>query len=174
VNETVAVALITAGAALAASLLTAWFTSRSSVRQLEYQLQLAREERNERRAGAHREVRRDAYVRFLNEALATAAQIRQTRPDFVEISDEEFTERYNSARETLLSLSKIHGVMVVAGPVDVSDAATDVRSALEKELNLVREARADRDLQDALDKAQKDRTRALGALAGKARDALTS
>ncbi|MFG2212927.1 hypothetical protein [Streptomyces sp. NPDC048638] len=69
-NDTVAVALITSLSTLSAAALagaaSAWVTSR----QLRHQVALAREERGEKRAIDYREMRREAYERFLSQADA--------------------------------------------------------------------------------------------------------
>lgn len=65
VNNTVAVALITALSTLTAAGLTGAVTVLLSRGQLRHQAALAREERAEQRSTHHRDVRREVYERFL-------------------------------------------------------------------------------------------------------------
>lgn len=64
-NDTVAVALITSLSTLCAAALASAVSAAVTGRQLRYQDALAREERKERRAIDYREMRREAYERFL-------------------------------------------------------------------------------------------------------------
>jgi hypothetical protein len=70
VNETVAVALIASLSTLVAAGLTGTVTAGLASRQLRHQRDLAGAERAAQRAAAHRELRRDAYERFLARADA--------------------------------------------------------------------------------------------------------
>ncbi|MDT0382448.1 hypothetical protein RM572_27190 [Streptomyces sp. DSM 42041] len=67
-NDTVAVALITSVSTLTAAGLTGVVSARVTGRQLRHQRELAREERAEQRAAAHRDLCREACERFLAEA----------------------------------------------------------------------------------------------------------
>lgn len=69
-NDTVAVALITSLSTLTAAGLAGSVSAWTTGRQLRLQALLAREERAERRAIDHREMRREAYERFLTQADA--------------------------------------------------------------------------------------------------------
>lgn len=70
VNDTVAVALITSLSTLSAAGLAGIASTWVAGRQLRHQSVLAREERAERRAIDHREMRREAYEKFLSQADA--------------------------------------------------------------------------------------------------------
>ncbi|MFI9051996.1 hypothetical protein [Streptomyces sp. NPDC053427] len=67
-NDTIAVALITSLSTLSAAGLAGAATAWATGRQLRHQGVLAREERAERRAADVREMRREAYERFLSQA----------------------------------------------------------------------------------------------------------
>lgn len=69
-NDTVAIALITALSTLSAAALTGLAAARQTARQLRHRLTLAREQRAEDRADTRRGIRRDAYERFLARADA--------------------------------------------------------------------------------------------------------
>ncbi|MCQ4083961.1 hypothetical protein NGB36_26085 [Streptomyces sp. RB6PN25] len=69
-NDTVAVALITSLSTLTAAGLAGSVSAWTANKQLRHQALLAREERAEQRATDHRQMRREAYERFLSHADA--------------------------------------------------------------------------------------------------------
>ncbi|MFH8569199.1 hypothetical protein [Streptomyces sp. NPDC017993] len=69
-NDTVAIALITSLSTLSAAALAGAVSARVTSRQLRHQAALAREERGEKRAIDHREMRRESYERFLSQTDA--------------------------------------------------------------------------------------------------------
>lgn len=169
-NQTVAVAVITAGAAISASGLTSWIAMRSAQRQSEQQLVLAREERAERRTAEHRTARRDAYAGFLSEAISVAAAIRRVRQ--LGISEEEFQSRYAAASESLMLLVPTGALVSVEGPAELGEAGRQVRSALTSELQAVRAAYEQTGTMSAALEAGHQRTIAVGAMTTAAREAL--
>jgi hypothetical protein len=173
-TETVVVAIITATSTLAAyglaSWLTAYFTLRSTREQGERQLRDAWEERLEQRRVEHDRTRRDAYVRFLAEALATAAVIRAARTSG--LSEEEFPARYRSAERALIDLIPAHALVSLEGPPELAEAARKTRATLETELALIPEVRQGAKPESALQEARRQRALATGEMAVKARDVL--
>ncbi|UQT58489.1 hypothetical protein M4V62_27325 [Streptomyces durmitorensis] len=169
-DQTVAVAVITAGAAVSASGLTSWIAMRNARQQVEQQLLLAREERTDRRAAEHRAARRDAYAHFLSEAISTAATIRQAREQ--DISEELFQSHYAAASESLTLLLQAGVPALIEGPAEVAKAVREVRSALRTELEAVLAAHEQTGTMDAALEAADQRRSAVGAMSTVARAAL--
>jgi hypothetical protein len=142
-TETVVVAIITAVATLTASILasvlTSWLTLRSARQQGELQLLLAREERAGQRTAEHRRARRDAYVRFLSQALDATAMVRSARAPG--LADAEFEVRCAAAEAALNGLIPAHGLVLLEGPDALMGAVQDVRDTLQTELDLIRAVR---------------------------------
>ena len=162
-TETVVVAIITAASTLVAaalgSLLTAYVSLRST-----------RDAQAQRRRSEHRLARRDAYVRFLTDAIATAAALRSARVS--DLPEAEFRVRYESAERALMELIPVHSLVIVEGPDELGRAANKVRAALGEELGFIREVRQQLKPESALRDARDQRAQAVGEMAVKAREAL--
>ncbi|MFE6158940.1 hypothetical protein ACFQ7F_08490 [Streptomyces sp. NPDC056486] len=171
-DQTVAVAVITAGAAVSASSLTSWITLRNARQQVEQQLLLAREERAERRSTEHRAARRDAYARFLSEATSAAAMISQARQH--EISEELFQSRCAAASDSLTLVFQAGALVLIEDPAEMTEAVRQVRSTLQSELDAARAVREQTGTADAVREAGEQRQIAVGTMIAVARAALAA
>ena len=169
-DQTVAVAVITAGAAISASGLTSWITMHSARQQVEQQLVLAREERAERRASEHRAARRDVCARFLSEAISVAAKIDEAQER--EISEELFKSRYAAAWDSMTLLLQAGVPVLIEGPAELAKSARQVRSALISELEAIRAVHEQTGTMDVVLEAGERRRIAVGEMTTVARAAL--
>ncbi|MET7978528.1 hypothetical protein ABZW44_37140 [Streptomyces mirabilis] len=135
-KDVVAVALITALSTVAAGGLAGAFTYRAALIQARNQREQAREGRAEERVVRHREVRREAYVRFLDQLL-----------DAHRYMDQLWTEPLPSPAQPALRqltehvdrLWKATTIIDLEGPPDVSDAARAVAGLAAEEWDVLKE-----------------------------------
>ncbi|WP_328872444.1 hypothetical protein OHT76_21365 [Streptomyces sp. NBC_00287] len=169
-NQTVAVAVVTAAAAFGGSGLTAFLSLRSARLQNEQQLTLAREERTERRVEALRQSRRDAYVAFLDRADSVVDTI--TKAHAPHLRDDDFEHLFDAAWGEANNLVPLINVVSVEGPVEVSERAWELRVALYDELRTIRAVRRGEKSDVAKAEVVDRRKRAVTAATDMAREAL--
>ncbi|HEY6706738.1 MAG TPA: hypothetical protein VJB61_03980, partial [Actinomycetota bacterium] len=128
------------------------------------------EERADQRTAEHRRARRDAYVRFLSQALDATAVVRSVRAPG--LSDAEFEVRRAAANDALDGLIPAHGLVLLEGPDELMESVQDVRDTLSTELALIRAVRQGSKSDGELWEARTARASAAGAMAEKARMAL--
>ncbi|MFI9807458.1 hypothetical protein ACIHEJ_24370 [Streptomyces sp. NPDC052301] len=135
-NDTVAVALITAVSTLSAGAVTGGFAFWGTGRQAREQAQQAREERAEQRATRQREVRRDVYVRFLD----LAVQVDQ-HMDFIwiEPGPSITAEKIEQMVELTRQLWKALPAVLLEGPPAVAEAARAFAAAVAEECDTLEE-----------------------------------
>ncbi|ROQ66019.1 hypothetical protein EDD93_0419 [Streptomyces sp. 840.1] len=147
VNDTVAVALITSLSTLSAAGLagaaSAWVTGR----QLRHQSVLAREERAERRATDHREMRREAYEKLLSEADA-AYRVLDEGWFALPLPESRRWEAGFAARR---ALDEAYIRVRLVGPDEVAERGAEVLRSIGREFRLC--ARIVNDSPDATDSA---------------------
>uniref|UniRef100_UPI003F496BE9 hypothetical protein n=1 Tax=Streptomyces chartreusis TaxID=1969 RepID=UPI003F496BE9 len=119
-KDVVAVALITAVTTLAAGGITGGFTYGAARRQVKSHEDQARETRAEERVVRHREVRRDIYVRFLDDMVDAHRLMNRLwsaqPPPSWDSEGAELIERMDS-------VGKTYTVLSLEGPPDVAAAA---------------------------------------------------
>ncbi|MFF5178201.1 hypothetical protein ACFY2Q_09270 [Micromonospora sp. NPDC000316] len=129
-QDTVAVALITALSTLAAAALTGLVGAFSTRRQLAHQLSLARQESAERRATRRDELRREAYVGFLS---ACDRAYRRLDRRWVEPAGDGSTPGYDETYAAMRAVDEAYNLVLLEGPADVAAAARSVQSSLTTE-----------------------------------------
>ncbi len=132
VNDTVAVALITSLSTLSAAGLAGSVSAWTTSRQLRHQASLACEERAEQRATAFREMRREAYERFLHQADAAYRVLDDgwfARP---------FTEspRWEAGFAARRALDEAYIRVRLVGPEDVAEQGARVVRGIGDEFRL--------------------------------------
>ncbi|MCQ4041497.1 hypothetical protein ACFOSC_12775 [Streptantibioticus rubrisoli] len=121
-NDTVAVALITSLSTLSAAGLAGSVAAWTTRRQLSHQARLAREERAEQRATAFRQLRREAYERFLSQADAAYRVLDEgwfARP-FAE------SPRWEAGFAARRALDEAYVRVRLVGPEDVAEQGARV------------------------------------------------
>ncbi|MBM0235421.1 hypothetical protein JNW91_28740 [Micromonospora sp. STR1_7] len=129
-QDTVAVALITALSTLAAAALTGLIGALSTRRQLAHQLAVARLESAEQRATRRDELRRDAYVGFLS---ACDQAYRQLDRRWLEAGGNEPRPGYDEAYSAMRAVDEAYNLVLLEGPADVAAAARSVLASLTAE-----------------------------------------
>ncbi|MET7709317.1 hypothetical protein [Micromonospora sp. NPDC005413] len=129
-QDTVAVALITALSTLAAAALTGFVGAFSTRRQLAHQLTAARQENTERRATRRDELRREAYVGFLS---ACDQAYRRLDRRWVEPGGDEHTPGYDETYAAMRAVDEAYNLVLLEGPADVAAAARSVLVSLTTE-----------------------------------------
>ncbi|KAB1942664.1 hypothetical protein F8271_11615 [Micromonospora sp. ALFpr18c] len=129
-QDTVAVALITALSTLAAAALTGLVGALSTRRQLAHQLTVAGQESAERRATRRDELRREAYVGFLS---ACDRAYRQLDRRWLEAAKSEPTSGYDEAYTAMRAVDEAYNLVLLEGPADVAAAARSVLASLTTE-----------------------------------------
>lgn len=132
VNDTVAVALITSLSTLSAAVLAGSVSAWATSRQLRHQGVLAREERAEQRANAHREMRRESYERFLSEADAVYRVLDDgwfARP-FTE------SDRWEAGFAARRALDEAYVRLRLVSPDSVADRGSEVVRSIGDEFRL--------------------------------------
>ncbi|MGW3943000.1 hypothetical protein [Streptomyces phaeochromogenes] len=172
-NDTVAIALVTGGFTLLASATSSWFAMRATGRQAAQQLRIAQEDRADSRAASQREVRRELYRRFLQQALDAARCVFALRPS-ADLAHEEFDSAARRAREAIGELSAVEALITLKGPEEMTDAAEKVISALRYEHSAARALRLDKGPKQwqRYEEAFAQRIQSLRDLAARARAAL--
>lgn len=132
VNDTVAVALITSLSTLSAAGLAGVASAWVAGRQLRHQSALAREERAERRAVDHREMRRDVYEKFLSQADAA---YRVLDNGWFALP---FTElrRWEAGFAARRALDEAYIRVQLVGPDDVAERGAEVLRSIGDEFRL--------------------------------------
>ena len=120
-NDVVAVALVTAGATLSAGAIAGAFTYGAARRQATVQERQAREARAEQRVVRHREVRRDIYVRFLNDLVDFHRYANRVWTDDVPPS---WAAAGSDLMERAEQVGKSYTVLSLEGPPNVASAAS--------------------------------------------------
>jgi hypothetical protein len=169
-NETVIVAVITAVAALSGAGMTAFINLRATRLQSELHLAIAREERAEQRLAALRTSRRDAYVRFLDGAAAAIAEISALHS--AQLDAEEFERRFSAAWAGVGGTAALINVVAVEGPLEVLEAARELRAILYDEMRTLRAVREGRKPSSAAVDASERRMQAVRRMSSAARAAL--
>lgn len=132
VNDTVAVALITSLSTLSAAGLAGAASAWAAGRQLRHQSVLAREERAEPRAIDHREIRREAYEKFLSQADAA----------YRVLDDEWFALPFTELRRSEAgfaarrALDEAYIRVRLVGPDDVAERGAEVLRSIGDEFRL--------------------------------------
>ncbi|WP_406216134.1 hypothetical protein [Streptomyces canus] len=129
-RDVVAVALITTLSTVAAGGLAGAFTYRAALTQARNQREQAREGRAEQRVLRHREVRRDAYVRFLNQLLDTHRYMDQLWTEPLPSPAQSEVRQLTDHVDLLWGATAI---IELEGPPDVSAAARAVAVQAEEE-----------------------------------------
>ncbi|WP_250297849.1 hypothetical protein [Streptomyces sp. A 4/2] len=131
-NDTVAVALITSLSTLSAAGLAGVASAWVAGRQLRHQSALAREERAERRAVDHREMRRDVYEKFLSQADAA---YRVLDNGWFALP---FTElrRWEAGFAARRALDEAYIRVQLVGPDDVAERGAEVLRSIGDEFRL--------------------------------------
>ncbi|MFH8737178.1 hypothetical protein [Streptomyces sp. NPDC017964] len=169
-NQTVIVAIVTAAAALGGSGLTALVNLRSARLHGDQQIKLARADHVEKRNAELRQSRRDAYVRFLDQAVTAVHATDKTRGQ--QLTDEDFKRLHATARDEIGSLLPLLNVLSVEGPQRVLEQARELRSALYDELSMIRAVRRSEQERGLLQEAADRRRRAITKTTYAAREAL--
>ncbi|MFD6331257.1 hypothetical protein ACFWGI_17005 [Streptomyces niveus] len=172
-NDTVAVALVTGGSTLLASATSGWLAMRAVGRQAALQLRTAREDRVESRAAGQREIRRELYRRFLQQATDAAKCVFALRPS-TQLAREEFEPAARQAREAIGELSAVEALIMLEGPQEMTDAAEKVINALRYEHSAARALHLDKGSKQwqSYEEAFAQRIQSLRDLATSARAAL--
>jgi hypothetical protein len=136
VNDTVAVALITAISTLSAGAVTGGFAFWGTRRQAKAQAQQAREDRSEQRAARHREVRRDVYVRFLDAAVQVDQHMSFM---WIEPGSSINAEMVEQVTELTSQLWKALPAVLLEGPPAVAEAARSFAGAVAEECDTLEE-----------------------------------
>lgn len=130
-NDAVAVGLITSASTLLAVALTGAVSIWIARSQLRHQARVSTAERDERRAAHHRDVRRDAYVRFLarvDEAYRQLdlrwAELPPARPE---------PPRTDPVYGALRGLDEAHNLVLLEGPDEVTAQAAQVVTSVDRE-----------------------------------------
>ncbi|MEU7102803.1 hypothetical protein AB0A66_31345 [Streptomyces longwoodensis] len=135
-NDVVAVALITAVSTVAAGGLAAAFSYKAALTQTRSQREQAREGLIEERAVRHREVRRDVYVRFLNQLLDAHHFIDQLwmepLPSPAEPALRQLTEHVDQLWKTM-------HIIELEGPPDVAEVARSMAGLAYEEWDALKE-----------------------------------
>ncbi|MBQ0905149.1 hypothetical protein [Micromonospora sp. U21] len=129
-QDTVAVALITALSTLAAAALTGLVGARSTRRQLAHQLTVARQENVERRATRRGELRREAYVGFLS---ACDQAYRRLDRRWVEAGGDEPAPGYDETYAAMRAVDEAYNLVLLEGPAEVASAARSVQASVTAE-----------------------------------------
>ncbi|RLP92421.1 hypothetical protein [Micromonospora sp. CV4] len=129
-QDTVAVALITALSTLAAAALTGLIGARSTRRQLAHQLTVARQENAERRATRRDELRREAYVGFLS---ACDQAYRRLDRRWVEAGGDGPEPGYDETYAAMRAVDEAYNLVLLEGPAEVAAAARSVLASLTTE-----------------------------------------
>ncbi|MFC8297001.1 hypothetical protein ACIQH6_26635 [Micromonospora orduensis] len=129
-QDTVAVALITALSTLAAAALTGLIGAFSTRRQLAHQLAVARLESADARATRRDELRRDAYVGFLS---ACDRAYRQLDRRWLATGAEGQGSGYDEAYSAMRGVDEAYNLVLLEGPADVAAAARSVLASLTTE-----------------------------------------
>ncbi|MGK5693401.1 hypothetical protein ACSNOJ_10960 [Streptomyces sp. URMC 128] len=135
-NDTVAVALITALSTLSAGAVTGGFAFWGTRRQLKAQAQQAREDRSEQRATRHLEARRDVYVRFLDAAVQVDQHMGFI---WIEPASSVTAEKVERMIELTSQLWKVLPAVLLEGPPAVSEAARAYAGAVAEECDTLEE-----------------------------------
>ncbi|MEV0688766.1 hypothetical protein [Streptomyces sp. NPDC050388] len=135
-NDTVAVALITALSTLSAGAVTGGFAFWGTRRQAKEQAQQAREDRSEQRAAWHRDVRRDAYVRFLDLAVQVDQHMSFI---WMEPGPSITAEKIEHMIELTSQLWKALPAVLLEGPPAVAEAARAFAGAVAEECDTLEE-----------------------------------
>jgi hypothetical protein len=137
-NPTIAVALITAMSTLGGVALTGTIAFLTNRMQLRVQREIAELNLRDQNVKAKREIRRDAYVQFLNQVVRIYDKL-ETVWDNEEKSPaaEPFTELADPLIKEIESLRAPLNLVHLEGPHNVSIAAVDVLSKLHLSLNLM-------------------------------------
>ncbi|MFF1656195.1 hypothetical protein [Streptomyces sp. NPDC058255] len=135
-NDVVAVALITAVSTVTAGGLAGVFTYRAALAQARSQMEQSREGRLEERLARHREVRRDVYVRFLDQ-LSDAHNFMdqlwmEPLPSSAEPAVRQLTERADQLWKTM-------HIIDLEGPPDVAAAARSIAGSTYAEWDALKE-----------------------------------
>ncbi|MGW3145647.1 hypothetical protein ACWDG1_13395 [Streptomyces sp. NPDC001177] len=135
-KDTVAVALITAISTLSAGAVTGGFAFWGTRRQAKGQARQAREDRVEQRLMRHREVRRDAYVRFLD----LAVQVEQHMSSlWLEPPSSLASNHIERMIELTAQLWKALPTVLLEGPPAVAEAARALSGLAAEECDLLSE-----------------------------------
>ncbi|MGI5523085.1 hypothetical protein ACQEUX_19435 [Micromonospora sp. CA-259024] len=129
-QDTVAVALITALSTLAAAALTGLVGALSTRRQLAHQLTVAQQGSAERQATRRAELRRDAYVGFLS---ACDQAYRQLDRRWLEPGGGEPVPGYDEAYAAMRAVDEAYNLVLLEGPAEVVSAARSVLTSLTAE-----------------------------------------
>jgi hypothetical protein len=133
-NDVVAVALITAVATLAAGAVTGAFAYGAARRQTVSQEKQAREARAEQRVVRHREVRREIYVRLLNQKDEAHRQINKVWAEAPPPTKE-------AALQVLYDVADPVGnsytLISLEGPPNVAEAAQAIFEQIQQEVYLL-------------------------------------
>ncbi|MER6441681.1 hypothetical protein ABT275_35805 [Streptomyces sp. NPDC001185] len=135
-NDTVAVALITAISTLSAGAVTGGFAFWGTRRQANAQAQQAREDRSEQRATRHREVRRDVYVRFLEAAVGVDQHMSFI---WIEPRSSITAEKVEQMIALTSQLWKALPAVLLEGPPAVAEAARAFAGAVAEECDTLEE-----------------------------------
>ncbi|MGW3407942.1 hypothetical protein [Streptomyces sp. NPDC000888] len=135
-NDTVAVALITAISTLSAGAVTGGFAFWGTRRQTREQAQQAREERAEQRTTRQREVRRDVYVRFLDLAVQVDQHMSFI---WIEPGPSITAEKIEQMIELTSQLWKALPAVLLEGPPAAAEAARAFAGAIAEECDTLEE-----------------------------------
>lgn len=129
-EDTIAVALITASSTLLGGALAAFIAARTTGRQLDSQERQAQQDRSEQRGSRRRELRREAYMQFLNELDSLN---RKLAAAWSAPAPSEGNAIIGQFRDTTWQLRERSNLIALEGPKSVAIAAeAAVRSALDQ------------------------------------------
>ncbi|MFG6299889.1 hypothetical protein [Streptomyces rochei] len=129
-SDAASIALITALSTLAGAGITGWLGFLTHRHQTRNQERLMGLERAEVRRDQYRTERKEAYVRFIDQAVRTAHAIgAMVKPD-AQVSEESYLDAAVQAQERLAELYPLLALVNIEGPEEVADLADQTASAL--------------------------------------------